>query len=316
MYIDPHVHCRDEKQEHKETIAHALKVAERAGFTAIFDMPNADPPITTEERVQDRIAIAEHAESPVFYGLYVGATPDTDQVKRIIDVTRKYPQVVGIKQFCTHSVGDCKVIGQENQRRVWQTLAEEGYTGVMALHCEKHELIRTDLWNTDIPEKHCHTRPPEAEIESITEKLQPAREAGYKGIITIEHISTAEGVRIVNQEKTLNVYCGACPHHLLLNSTAMLRRDGTKWKMNPPLRPPGMQQDLYQMLTNGRISWIETDHAPHTEEEKLGPPYMSGIPGLHTYPRFIELLRWEGMKEARIRELTFDNIVRAYGLNL
>ena len=49
MYIDPHVHCRDGKQAYKETVKHALLVAQRAGVDAIFDMPNTDPPIINEK---------------------------------------------------------------------------------------------------------------------------------------------------------------------------------------------------------------------------------------------------------------------------
>ena len=35
--IDPHVHCRDWAQSHKETISHALSVAERIGLSGIID---------------------------------------------------------------------------------------------------------------------------------------------------------------------------------------------------------------------------------------------------------------------------------------
>ncbi len=35
MYIDPHVHCRDEEQSDKETIEHALHVAELSGIPGL-----------------------------------------------------------------------------------------------------------------------------------------------------------------------------------------------------------------------------------------------------------------------------------------
>ena len=38
--IDPHVHCRDGGQSYKETIEHALLVAEKVCLSGIFDMPN------------------------------------------------------------------------------------------------------------------------------------------------------------------------------------------------------------------------------------------------------------------------------------
>jgi len=42
MFIDPHVHLRDFKEAHKETIAHGLVVARDEGVDAVFDMPNTD----------------------------------------------------------------------------------------------------------------------------------------------------------------------------------------------------------------------------------------------------------------------------------
>ena len=40
MFLDTHVHLRDFKETHKETIAHGLIVARDAGVDAVFDMPN------------------------------------------------------------------------------------------------------------------------------------------------------------------------------------------------------------------------------------------------------------------------------------
>ncbi len=90
MYIDPHVHCRDGKQSYKETIKHALYVAERARFTAIFDMPNTDPPITTEELVKDRIKKSEEAKSKVFYGIYLALKSNEEQIKNSVEIYNKY----------------------------------------------------------------------------------------------------------------------------------------------------------------------------------------------------------------------------------
>lgn len=36
MYIDCHVHLRDDEWKHKETIEHGLKVAEDSGLNAFF----------------------------------------------------------------------------------------------------------------------------------------------------------------------------------------------------------------------------------------------------------------------------------------
>ena len=55
--IDPHVHCRDGKQAYKETIEHAFKVANSQGVRIIFDMPNTDPPIVSQNGFFERLAL-------------------------------------------------------------------------------------------------------------------------------------------------------------------------------------------------------------------------------------------------------------------
>lgn len=57
MYIDPHVHLRDFKQRHKETIKHGLEVAYNSGVDSILDMPNTYPLILSKETAQERFGL-------------------------------------------------------------------------------------------------------------------------------------------------------------------------------------------------------------------------------------------------------------------
>jgi len=314
MYIDPHVHCRDWEQAYKETVKHALSVAEKAGFTAIFDMPNTKPPIDSRELAVKRLELAKRAESPVFYGLYMALTADPNQIKEAVETYNGLEQVVGFKLYAGHSVGRIGVIDESEQKRIYQTLAKENYQGVVVLHCEKESLIKD--WNPESPESHAMARPWQAEVESLKDQLNFAKEYGFKGTLHIAHTSVPQSVSIVNNEKDLNVTCGVCPHHILLNYTAMKEGFGVIMKMNPPLRPTGMNIELLELLKQGKIDWVETDHAPHTLKEKLDPPYMSGVTGLQKYPKFINWLRNAGLTEERMRDITFNNINKTFGLDL
>ena len=54
-----------------------------------------------------------------------------------------------------------------------------------------------------------------------------------------------------------------------------------------------------------------TDHAPHTEEEKMRPKngeHASGISSLNNYEAALDLLRQEGITEERIEELGYCNV--------
>ena len=138
MYIDPHVHLRDFNQSHKETVRHGLEVARDSGVVAVFDMPNTDPPIITQEDVIQRLGVAKKAGIPeVFYGVYIGLTADCEQVKRAVHIINHFQQVIGMKLYAGHSVGNLGVIRLDEQARIYEVLDQEGFTGFLAVHCEK-----------------------------------------------------------------------------------------------------------------------------------------------------------------------------------
>ena len=75
-----------------------------------------------------------------------------------------------------------------------------------------------------------------------------------------------------------------------------------------------MPQYMLNALLDGRISCVETDHAPHKLSEKTGEPFASGIPVLPYYPHFIDMVRKKGMSDKLLADVTHNNIVKAFGL--
>ncbi len=333
MYIDTHVHLRDFNQKHKETIKHGLEVAYDSGVDAVFDMPNTDPPILTREIVDARLKKAREANvQGVFYGLYIGATKDATQLKQAVEMyTQLFPQVVGIKLYAGHSVGELGVTSECDQLNVYQTLADEGYKGILAVHCEKESILKPNLWNPLHAITHCFARPEEAEVESVKDQLRFARETGFKGKLHIAHISSPTAVELVCAAKKegMNISSAICPHHFIYDWQQMkvgesIGRDegkegetkGLLWKMNPPLRSPESREKVLNYLREGKIDWIETDHAPHTMPDKMSHPFMSGIPGLAWWPVFEEYLRRENFSDQLIKNLTFHNTQERLGLDI
>ncbi|MFH1054251.1 MAG: dihydroorotase family protein [Candidatus Woesearchaeota archaeon] len=345
--IDPHAHLRDYNQGHKETLKHGLGIAFKAGLDGVFEMPNTDPPITSKEKIKERIALADKAISglgiKIFHGVYAGITIDYEQIKEVVDCHKElFPRVIGLKMFAGHSVGNMGIVNEEEQKEVYRILAEFDYRGVLAVHCEKESLMRPDLWKPEYPFSHALARPPEAEVESVRDQIRFAKEAGFKGTLHIVHISVPEALELIkNQriedkkiiidrinnkvyykgsgsEKTndgLKITCGATPHHLILNSDMMNEKRGILLRMNPPLRPSQMQEQLLRSLLNGEIDWIETDHAPHTLQEK-NETQMPGIPGLPYYPHFIRKLNELGASQELVDNITHDNIVKAFNIKV
>ena len=311
MRIDPHVHCRDGRERHKETIEHVLRLCDAQGVGRVFDMPNTDPPVLTAADVERRLLLVP-ASARGRYGLYVGATDDEAQLAAAARLVRDVPEVVGLKLFAGRSVGALGVAAEDAQRRVYRILAAAGYSGVLAVHCEKEACF--GKCDPARPAEHGSARPAAAEIESVRDQVAFALEAGFGGVLHVCHVSTAGALDLVRQARgRLRITCGVTPHHLLWDAARMDRPDGALYKVNPPLRPASDMHALRAALAAGGIDWIETDHAPHAIVEKLAPPHCSGFPSLMLYRELVEerLPEW-GVSEARIRELTHLNIKRAF----
>lgn len=311
-YIDPHVHCRDWNQVYKATIASVIQLARSQGVVAIFDMPNTDPPIISGSLVNKRLELAQREGCLEGYYVWIGVIKDPDQIKEAVQVVRNNPRVVGMKMYAGRSVGDLAIISEEDQKNVYQILSKEKYEGVLAVHCEKESLFLADLWKPENPYSWTLSRPPEMEIDSIGDQISFAKEAGFEGTLHIAHISTPKGVRLVSDARRyMKITCGVTPHHLTMSSYSMKQDSGLLYKVNPPLRSVDEMEGMQESLKRGEIDWIETDHAPHIRLEKLGKPYLSGIPSLEEYRRFISWLSKQ-IPHQQVRNLTYDNIKRVF----
>lgn len=96
------------------------------------------------------------------------------------------------------------------------------------------------------------------------------------------------------------------PHHLYFDES-MIEDNRKIFQVNPPIRQSRENRlALIEMLKNGDIDYIATDHAPHTIEEKQKG--TSGLTHLDTYGYFITWL----MKEHHFSE---QDIIRVCALN-
>ena len=320
--IDPHVHLRDGSQCAKETLRHGMAVGSKAGILAFFDMPNTDPPLTTRERVFARLEAGRQAartiqaetSKRIFYGVYGGLTSDPKQIGEMVEVYQEAEgAVIGFKLFAGHSTGGMGIVTDDQQRLVYQTLASHGYRGVLAVHCEKEQLLQPGLWDPTHPESHCLARPAEAEIASIADQIHFAREAGFEGVLHICHISTRRSIELVvlTRAQGMRITCGATAHHALLDAASAGRQDNLL-KMNPPLRCSDDREAVFQGLLSGTIDWMESDHAPHTIEDKRQG--ASGIPGFAGMLLLVQQLRTKGATEVHLANLCGARVREVYGL--
>ncbi len=137
------------------------------------------------------------------------------------------------------------------------------------------------------------------EEDVIETVLQVVSQTQHKTHIC--HITAAELTQIIKaKEQGLPVTCGVTPHHLFLTEDDA-QTLGPYGLVKPKLRSKKDVLFLWEHLNF--IDVIESDHAPHTKEEKEGkePPY--GLPGLETT---LPLL----LTAALEKRLTIEDIIR------
>jgi len=90
------------------------------------------------------------------------------------------------------------------------------------------------------------------------------------GRLHIAHVTTEGSVELIRRakEKGIRVTAEATPHHLTLTEERVIGYE-TNAKVNPPLRTERDIKALIQGLNDNTIDIIATDHAPHTEADKL-----------------------------------------------
>ena len=318
--IDVHVHFRDGVQSEKETIKHSFSVAKRCGILSCFDMPNTVPPLTNRKEIKERLEygelIAKEIDKRLTYRIYAGITNTIDQIQDVVQIYNElFPRVVGFKMFAGHSTGNMGILEKEMQRTVYKTLTECGYKGVIAVHCEKTQFMREELFDIAKPETHSLARPIKAEVESIKDQIDLVKETGFEGHLHICHISTKDGVLLVKKAKEagVDISSGATAHHALLNEGAY-KTEGLFVKMNPPLRDEENRKAIFDSLILGDIDWIESDHAPHTVKDK--EKGASGVPGFAGTLLLIKALQKAGISNERITALCGGNVNKVFGFNL
>jgi len=314
--IDPHVHCRDGVESYKSTIARVFEIADSQGVGIIFDMPNTSPPLLTGGAVAQRMSLVPR-ERRNSYFVWMGMTSDPNQIELAVRSYDNNFKIVGFKLYAGPSTRNLEVAGLEHQKKVYETLARCGYQGVLAVHCERKDLLRPELWTPSNPMSHSWARPKEAEIKGVEDQIRIAKEIGFEGNLHIVHVSCPESVSLVKQAKLqgMRITCEVAPHHLMYSVEIQRgQRAGSIWKMNPPLRDLETVKALQACLLIGEIDWLATDHAPHSLDEKLSDSPPSGFPSLCIYRETVEdFLPAIDVFPDFIQRMTFDNIVEVFG---
>jgi dihydroorotase len=290
--VDDQVHFREPGLTHKEDLATASRACAKGGVTTFLEMPNTVPATTSQSRLEEKLNLAQK-KSLVNYGFYMGATCDN------LDDLKSARRTPGIKIFIGSSTGDLLVDDQAVLERIF---AET--TLPITSHCEDESTIRANaarLAGTTNVADHSRIRDHVAALVATRRALDLAFR--HKHRFHVLHVSTGAEAELLADHRNL-ITAEACPHHLLLNINDYTRL-GTLVQMNPSLKTPDDNRQLWRALQDGRIQVIATDHAPHTLEEKERP-YPASPSGLPAVENSLALM----LNEAHRGRCTLDEVVR------
>ncbi len=321
---------RDEGESYKATMDHVVSEGKKAGIGLFFDMPNLPRPVTTRERVEERLALAEKRGVAENYRLYVGLTSDVGQVKEAVKIVKENKKAVGLKLYAGESTGNLGIKTDEAQEKIYRALADVKYNGVLVVHCENQEVIDANKsrYNPQEPWTWADARPEEAEYKSVKKQIEFAKKAGFAGRLRICHVSYAGTIELIRAalHDGLDIGLELAPHHLLRSTEdmkAMSIEDAKKYKCNPPIRARANQEALQDFFFNlsdadelyERV-WLGSDLAPHTREEKLSDNPPSGVADFGLYSELEEEAKRRGMDDGEIVDFMhryrYRNIIKAF----
>ncbi|MBO6288273.1 MAG: dihydroorotase, partial [Prevotella sp.] len=295
--IDTHVHFREPGLTAKADIESESRAAAYGGVTSFFDMPNTVPQTTTLEALDEKFTLARQ-KSHINYSFFFGATNDNADLFPQLDAHR----LPGIKLFMGSSTGNMLVDRQEALMQIF----EQAPLPVVA-HCEDTAIINRNVQQAlsattagsngpaatestpsgsvssgsaaakpDLPiALHQLIRSEEACYASSLLAVSLAKTFGTR--LHVAHVSTARELELFGEFS--NITAEAVVAHLLFTNRDY-QRLGALIKCNPSIKAPADRDALRQALTDGRITTVGTDHAPHLLSDKQGGALKatSGMP--------------------------------------
>lgn len=273
--IDLHTHFREPGQESKETIATGAKAALKGGFVASVSMPNTNPPCDHQGIIDIILRKAQEVPYHIFPSGTISKAREGKELSEMADLKR-----AGI--IAVTDDGDW-VPDSLLMRRAMEYASMLGL--IVMTHAEDRRLAGGGVMNEGLSSTKLGLKgiPAASEEIAVARDIELARLTGAR--LHICHISTARAAELVRRakEEKIPVTAEVTPHHLALSDEAVEGYD-TDFKMNPPLRANEDVKALRKALKDGVIDCIATDHAPHTEEEKMrefdDAPF--GVIGLET----------------------------------
>ena len=305
--IDTQVHFREPGSTDAEDLESGSRAAVLGGVTALFEMPNTNPPTSNLVEFDKKLKAAKNRMHSN-YAFYFGATPDnTNQLAKLKDVEG----CCGVKLFAGSSTGNLLVDKEADIEKVISSSDR-----IVSIHSEDEDIIKLRKKFIKKGDVHSHTEWRNVEVAmSSTRRVVKIAER-YNKKIHVLHVTTRDEVDFLAMHKK-NVTFETTPQHLTMYAPDCYDKLGTYAQMNPPLRTKEHYDRLWVAIKNNIVDVLGSDHAPHLKEnkEKEYPNTPSGMPGVQTiFPVMLDHVNNGKLSLQQLINLMCENPCKIFGI--
>ena len=305
--IDTQTHFREPGSTDTEDLHSGSKAAIVGGITAVFEMPNTNPPTSNKKEFQRKLDLAKN-RMYCNYAFYFGAT--ADNANELADL-KNLEGCCGIKLFAGSSTGNLLVANEKDIEVVFQNSSK-----VVAVHSEDEAILSINKKLIRKGDVHSHPiwRSDECAISSTRRIVRIAKRYNKKAHVL--HISTKQEIDFLAQHKG-NITFEITPQHLTIYAPDCYDKLGTYAQMNPPIRDKSHYDRLWYAVKNNLNDTIGSDHAPHLKvnKDKEYPNSPSGMPGVQTLmPVMLNHINEGKLTLNQLINFVCENPVKIFGI--
>jgi allantoinase len=298
-----------------ETYQGATRAAAKGGITSVVDMPLDKPATLSAHRFEEKLA-AIQGDCYVDYALFGGYLgEDPNEVSALAEAG-----AAALKLF-TGGVAPPGMYPGVDTGQILDCMRRAQREGLtVVVHSENAEIVdfetaRLQAEGRSGPSAWDEARPWYAELEAVQRVALVAQVTGCRTVIA--HVTSPQSVTHAREARArgADVWIETCPHYLSLTVEEMASDSRLKW--NPPSRDRASVDQLWELVAEGHVHTIGSDHAPLPKNP--GADIWTQLPGAgNGLETMLPLIATEaahrGIPLTRVADLLATTPARLFGL--
>lgn len=278
--IDQHVHFMDPGEVEREDFPHGTAAAASAGVTTVVEHTHGHP-VRSLQEYREKMHHLRH-RSHIDYGLAAHMWPGYFEELAAL-------WQAGVMYFKAFTCATHGVPGLTNAQLYDAFSRVSSFGGRILVHCEDDSITHDNearLRNAGRSDGKVvqEWRSEPAEEVAVSTVGQMAALTGAH--VTIAHASHPAITQLVDvwRSRGALLHIEVCPQYMFLYDE-IIQTMGCLGKFTPPSRSKGESDEMMNLLSEGKIDFLSTDHAPSTRSQKCTGDIWScqfGLPGIET----------------------------------